>query len=251
VDAATEAVAEAMPDAAPDTAPDATADAAWPTDLVAHWSFDETAGALAHDDSGNGYHAHLVGAGQWVQDGRFGGALRLNRGDYLAVNGFQDASPGWTVSAWFRFSQDDDLSVWTSLVSNEIFSRGGWLLYTEPSDGDSNFFFEYGVNGSAVRDSLGCCPHKQPSVWYHFTAVVDDRSLTLYVGTESRATTTMSAPLAPGDPTLYIGRWSRSDVDVNNPGFFGGVIDDVSIFARALTAENVAKLDRASATSPP
>ena len=36
--------------------------------LVAHWSFDEGAGIIAHDDSGNGYHGHLVG-GQWKKTG--------------------------------------------------------------------------------------------------------------------------------------------------------------------------------------
>jgi len=45
----------------------------------------------------------------------------------------------------------------------------------------------------------------------------------------------MKSVIGPGDPTLYLGRWIRSDMDIaDGPGFFSGVLDNVSIYARAL-----------------
>ena len=61
--------------------------------LVAHWSLDESAGAVAADSSGHDHHGELSG-GSWILDGRFAGALRLVPGDAVSVTSFPDASPG-------------------------------------------------------------------------------------------------------------------------------------------------------------
>ena len=49
--------------------------------LVAHWRFDEKNGSIAYDSSGNGYDAHLRGAGDeaWVENGKVNGVHRTGR----------------------------------------------------------------------------------------------------------------------------------------------------------------------------
>src|SRR5207247_6101073 len=50
--------------------------------LVAHFAFDEGAGMLAKDGSGNGRDGQVTG-GTWIADARFAGGLRLDRGDSI------------------------------------------------------------------------------------------------------------------------------------------------------------------------
>jgi hypothetical protein len=236
-------------DAGSNTAPDAvSADRLGPTlldGLVAHWSFDEGAGIFAHDDSGNGYHGHLVG-GTWVT-GKFGNALALLPGDYVAVNAFQDATPAWTVSAWVRFGPRETHGPWGAIVSTEL-TNGGWMVYLE---GDSlyelprlNFDF-YRPDMSYA--SVGCCTALQADVWYHVTAVADAfaGSITIYDGTRAEATIGLASTLSPGDPTLFMGTWRVLENDPSLGGWFSGTIDDVSIYSRALAPSEVAALDMA------
>ena len=49
--------------------------------LVAHWTFDETAGATAHDSSGNGRDGSVFGPGWSWTTGHFAGALQLSGND--------------------------------------------------------------------------------------------------------------------------------------------------------------------------
>jgi hypothetical protein len=221
--------------------------------LVAHWSFDEGSGVLAHDDSGNGYHGHLVG-GTWETSGRFGGALSLLPEEFVAVNGFQNATAGWTVSAWVRFAPDETHGPWGAIVSTELPGRGGWMLYLE---GDVPYElprlnFDFARPGQNLV-WVGCCSALQPDVWYHVTAVADAfaGSITIYDGTSPEATIRLAATLTPGDPTLFMGTWRPLDTDPTVGGWFSGTIDDVSIFSRALDATEVAALDTAPPTPAP
>jgi hypothetical protein len=218
-----------------------------PSGLVAHWSFDEGAGIIARDDSGNGYHAHLVG-GTWVP-GRFKGGLAIARGEYVAVNGFQDATPAWTVSAWVRLTSTQVHGVWGAIVSTEVPEQGGWMVYLE---GEAPFElprlnFDFARPGSTRLASVGCCSLLDADVWYHVTAVADAfaGTVTLYDGTQAEGTISIASTLTPGDPTLFMGTWRGLDVDPTLGGWLSGTIDDVSIFSRALDASEIAALDLA------
>ena len=220
--------------------------------LVAHWSFDEGIGIVAHDDSGNGYHGHLVG-GRWVPTGRFGGALALLPGDYVAVNGFQDATAGWTVSVWARFAPGETHGPWGAIVSTELPGEGGWMVYLE---GDVPYELPR-LNFDFARPNqnlvwVGCCSALQSDVWYHVTVVADAfaGSVTIYDGTSPEATTRLLSTLPPGDPTLFMGTWRPLDIDPTLGGWFSGTIDDVSIFSRALDSTEVAALDLSPPPSP-
>jgi len=215
-----------------------------PSGLVAHWSFDEGAGIFAHDDSGNGYHGHLVG-GTWVT-GRFGNALAISPGDYVAVNAFQYPTPAWTVSAWVRFAARETHGSWGSILSTELPSGGGWMVFLE---GDAPYElprlnFDFARPNSSFA-WVGCCSVLQADVWYHVTAVADTfaGSITIYDGTRPEATIGLAASLPPGDPTLFMGTWRALESDPTVGGWFSGTIDDVSIFSRALDPTEIAALD--------
>ena len=53
-------------------------------DLVGYWSFDEGAGTVANDGSGNNNHGDVMGGAQWVA-GKMGGALAFDGADDMVV----------------------------------------------------------------------------------------------------------------------------------------------------------------------
>jgi hypothetical protein len=73
-------------------------------DLVAHLSFDESSGNVAHDTSGNGNDGTLNGDPQWVA-GRVGGALDFDgSGDYVEIP--RIVQDDFTLAAWIKTDTD-------------------------------------------------------------------------------------------------------------------------------------------------
>ncbi|HEY7373281.1 MAG TPA: hypothetical protein VIF57_14050, partial [Polyangia bacterium] len=108
--------------------------------LVGHWTFDETAGATAHDSSGNlrdGAVASTGGFGgpgwSWVP-GRFAGALRFTGIDQVTVGSppFPQATASYSVSAWLLFQYGDVDPPLAAVVSTESGFGGGWSLNVAP-----------------------------------------------------------------------------------------------------------------------
>ena len=96
--------------------------------LVAHWRFDEKNGSIAYDSSGNGYHAHLRGAGDeaWVENGKVNGSIQLDGlDDYLAIQGLHYSKPGEiqeiTISCWIKTTQADKEGIIFSFDRSEVF----------------------------------------------------------------------------------------------------------------------------------
>ena len=57
-------------------------------DLIGWWRFDEGSGTTASDSSGKGNDASFEGSVAWVEDGKFGKALKFDlSSDYLTVPG--------------------------------------------------------------------------------------------------------------------------------------------------------------------
>jgi len=63
-------------------------------DLVGWWGLDEGAGTTAYDSSGNGNDASFEGSPAWVEDGKFGKALKFDgSSDYLAAPDSESLEP--------------------------------------------------------------------------------------------------------------------------------------------------------------
>jgi len=63
-------------------------------ELVGWWKLDEGSGTTAYDSSGNGNDASFKGAPAWVEDGKFGKALKFNgSSDYLTAHDSESLDP--------------------------------------------------------------------------------------------------------------------------------------------------------------
>ena len=212
--------------------------------LVAHWPMDDGAGTTARDTSGNGHDGQLTG-GTWISDARFGGGLRLAAGDAVAVPGFPGATPSWTVSLWMRLSNDQlaaDSDTWTEILTTENLRSAGWQMNIDRQLPKPRFVFSYWA--PPLTDYVGTeCSCVDTGGWIHWAAVVDistDRIM-LYRDGALADQETRPSDIQPGDSTLYFGRWNMAGRLLN------GDLDDIAIWARALTAEEI----KALTTQPP
>jgi hypothetical protein len=216
--------------------------------LVAHWSFDERGGTSVGDSSGNGHTGSIVGTTwSWV-DGRFGGALRLEPGDYVSVESFPNATAGWTVAVWVQVpSQAVGMGDATVISTEDVF-KGGWEINLNAVP--STLWYQPGFwtgpsqSDYAHYDCMGCV---HPDRWQHLGVVVDGNAKTLafYLDGVLQGRQPISQAILPGVPTLYMGRWATTDPA--RP--LMGSLDDVAIWTRALSSAEIALLTQAPAPS--
>jgi hypothetical protein len=206
--------------------------------LVAHWSCDESDGAVLHDSSGNGHDGSLSGG--TFTAGMFGNALALQRGQYVTVSNFPQATRSWSVAAWISMDVGyGDIS----LLTTDLPSEGGWALNINDISVRASFRYYDGTARSADGYEGFECPclvidHR----WVHLVAVVDGdaQTLTFYADGRMRSPETPVHDVGlirPGLPDLMIGHWTASA-----PRDYAGLIDDIAIYSRALDQDDVSLL---------
>lgn len=214
--------------------------------LVAHWTFDEGAGTVVTDSSGNSHHGALTG-GTWIA-GHFGAALHLELGDQVAVPVFPHARAQWTVGLWVRPPAEELQPEYATLVSTEVVFSGGWEMNAFLFANDRRYQFGYYLGPGDSDYYTYNCQCTVPQQWTHILAVVDGAAgtLTFYrdglrqpPGAPPPGATL--GPIKPGSDTLFMGRWHREG------RLFKGDLDDVVIYDRALDSSEVAELARNAA----
>jgi len=196
--------------------------------LVGHWKLDEGRGAAARDSSGKNNHASIVGA-RWAK-GRLGNALDFDGGDdYMSVPGplSVDFSRAFTVCLWAKLdsvSRYDPLIGVTQDGNNYAFClciEGGLRLYAKAGGG----FDATGVHSRRIRSG----------VWYHFAAVMDtNSSCTIYVNGAGETSGNVTQRNNRG--ILHVARMANAGAWTEK---IDGLIDDVRVYDRALSKEEV------------
>jgi hypothetical protein len=204
---------------------------------MAHYAFDEGQGTALVDRSGNKRDGVLSG-GQWISDGALGGALRLSSTarDHADVSPFPDASESFSVSAWARaFAPTADEE--EALLSAENVFQGGWELHLKRHVAGLGVHVGYWDTAAKayVYSECYCLTYDR---WTHLAFVRDSAtaSLTLYVDGVADGSVPAPTPIGPGEPQLHIGHWQQED------RYFDGDLDEVAIYDRALTADEVRAL---------
>jgi hypothetical protein len=207
--------------------------------LVAYWPFDDGTGLVAVDASGNRRDGALTG-GTWLTDGRFGDALRLGDGEFVAVDPFPDAAPAFSVSAWVRldaYTQDTVSDYpYAAVVSTE--AVGGWEVNIDRANPTPGLHFGF-WRGPGGGDFEGyTCVCMALDRWSQIVGVVDGPALTyaVYVDGRLEHEASIVQGISPGSSTLNIG--SMPDY----ARYLIGDVDDIAVWNRALVAEEVSML---------
>ncbi len=234
------------------TAPVITADPNGDPNLVVWLTMDDAAGDLVVDLSGNGNHAEVMGGAQLVE-GIDGMAIELDGvDDYLdlgdtGVNGIFDINGlDFTISAWINVSELLP-KVSNHFVGNVLFSRGS----------DSfNDNFELGIVDANLVAYIDTVDGGEPTVtlgsgditvgeWHEIAAVLGNGELTAIIdGTiYTEAVDGTSFDQADGSP-FTIGDTLHEE----SP--YRGLIDDVRIYDRAMTAAELGFINLKQAFDP-
>ena len=200
--------------------------------LKAHWKLDETAGNVARDSIG-GYDGTLNGNPLWqATGGKVDGALEFDgTDDYVSTPFVLDPADGeFSVFAWIRGAKPGQVVI--SQTGDPV--GVNWLSTASPS-------------GSLMTELAGSPRGSAPLVsetaitdgsWHHIGFAWDGYYRTLYVdGAEVAKDVKPLSWLKGASGGLY---WGAGET-LETAGFFSGLIDDIRIYNKALSAEDIKK----------
>jgi hypothetical protein len=209
--------------------------------LVAHWKLDETSGTVANDSAGAN-NGTVYGA-TWTT-GQINGALSFDGvNDYIegSSSPFDFANTTFTVSAWFKTTATQ------GMIVTEGGCYGGWMLRTgNISVTETGLLMVQLKESGALNAYLAkTATSYNTDTWYHVAAVITTNTSNpagnhadIYVDGLIVPTTELKPySYAPATPNWRIG--ARYDV---SPVYFNGKIDDVRIYDRALSAQEIQKI---------
>lgn len=204
---------------------------------VAVWSFEELAKERFADSSGNRFSARIRGGVTCVPGGIKGQAARFDGTGYLAVE--EPAvfnAPDITVSLWIK---PEVLSGRRGLIGKRLAGAGApWVV---SHTGPSIAFEACEENGPWTFNFSSPAVLKQ-NEWTHVTAVArQGTGITLYVDGKVAAVKENPARRATNLEPLILGReaWGGDPPQGDTPGLYAGLIDEVKIWTRALSADEV------------
>ena len=198
--------------------------------LVAHYSFDEGSGPIVRDATGQSGDGKIHGA-KFVkmQDGF---ALEFDGiDDYVEVPDSKNLQlDRVTLEAWVNSKKN---------TGGSVASKNGCSSYRQ------NYAIKLGPN--VVNFRLVKCPRIgmysqtlgiDKNKWYHLVGTYDGNDIRIYInGVPKNTNDTGEFAVGTTDEPLYIG---ASFYGVKLGSFFEGRIDDVRIYNRALTAQEIA-----------
>ena len=195
--------------------------------MVLYLPFDEGAGNTVKDQSGNGNDGAIHGA-KWVKDGKINSALSFGGADYVEILHSKSLSitDAISVMAWtnMRAGASGELA---------IVSKGQWaandLPYELTETPGGVIFWQFYDN--AGRDS--CSPSAPPvDEWHYIAGTYDGQIFEAYIDGELGKEWQYKGKMPENTASVTIGKRSKAEECV-----FDGMIDEVAIFTRALSAE--------------
>ena len=206
--------------------------------VVGSWHLDEGAGTIAHDTSGNANHGSL-GAGvagerpKWIT-GRVGGALQFD-----GVNDFVSVPHSESLN----ITGDITIGLWvnpgpTQVSHADIISKHGPGYFLEQAGDMTNRFYLAWHYTPALLTGYHITTKLTANVGQHFVVVKSGATITHFVNGSQTATGVGASPtITPNTLPLMIGRWSSG-----GGRHFHGLIDEVRIYNRALSAEEISSI---------
>ena len=200
--------------------------------LVALWTFDEGSGNAVLDSSGFGNHGTLFDNVTWAP-GMYGAALQLD-GDAGHVEvPFSDSlallnQGDFTIAAWMRLNEVPLPTNRIVLQQGDLNGTGRTLLFVY-TDNEVRTYAGGAPTGAGVGVEAG--------VWIHAAVVVTEQGVTdliqMYVNGEPAGVPNDQLGMEDSQGTYFIG----SHKNLNN--VWDGLIDDLRIYNRALSAEEI------------
>jgi Concanavalin A-like lectin/glucanases superfamily len=223
------------------------------SNLGGQWHLDSLSGGTP-DSSGHNLTGVQVGSPQSVA-GRWGNALRFpTESDYVNAGNRGELQPSTvSVLAWVRAgSTPSQVKAVVAQGATGTCSHSSYSLYTGGSADAAGLRF-YIWNGSQARVSPPAANSMWDGQWHLAAGTYDGATVRLYIdGQQVGSGTSASGPIVYGlggnNDFIIGGAQDASCIEQTN---FTGDVDEVRVYNRALSAEEVAYLARSDHTSPP
>lgn len=202
-------------------------------DMIAWFKLDETSGTIAEDSSGNGYHGTYVNSPTLNQNGAFGTSKAVA---FASVSSQKMTSAltwdtiktgAWTFASWIKVNAVADCV----LIGSQ--TDGAVMIRTNPS---AQIDFQAGGSTAGTNRLTGTTV-LPVNTWRHVVVTYDNVSTAkIYInGVVDATDTTFTPTLEHVAGAIQLGARVSS-------AYLNGTLDDVRIYIRALTPDEVALL---------
>lgn len=213
---------------------------------IAYWKLDETSGD-ASDACGNGYSGKRFPGDDppvWMPTGgKLGGGLQFDGiNDYVSIpdDSALETQTAMTVAVWIKYTST---GAWQNIAEKDhsVDPWRGWYLSIDEA-GNGNMEPGFRISNTA-KSLFGTGIHRNmnPDTWYHIVATKDGSSLAIYLDDSNEGiwvAGTFNGTLLDADRPMLMGSAAPGD----NSSRFRGTIDELRIYDRVLSPEEITQL---------
>jgi hypothetical protein len=205
---------------------------------VSYWRLGESSGTSAADSKGSNTGTYTNGP-TLTQPGALAGdadtAVGLDgSNDYVNVPYAASLNPAqFTVEAWVEPTSGS--GNWYEVASSWSKSGARWTGYALEINQSNNWVAFVGDGSHAEPSVTG--PARVLNTWTHLAATYDGSTLCLYVNGVQAASTSTTFYAANSSPVAF--EVGAEYANGTRASFFPGLIDDVAVYNRALSATEI------------
>ena len=205
-------------------------------DLVLYFDYEDFDGDTIIEKSGRGYHGAINGDVTQSNNGKFGKAAHFASDSFLDLDGSNIKAEdipteGMSILAWLNVEAVSDMAIFNARAGDNT-----WLVHPE-TRGDGNYrWLNRSPGGTTIFDIRA--GENKANEWQHYAGTFShgDGLAVLYINGEKvgEEAARVDTPIA--------GDWDQGarvgyNIDNNRP--FTGLMDDLNIWKRGLSAEEV------------
>ena len=207
--------------------------------LIGYWKLDEDTGDIAYDNSGSSRNGTLIGDQGWQPaGGQIAGALEFDGDDYVEIADYGvfdfAINADFTIAFWFKAPATINSGTMENFIGHNDGSAGFYVGFHGADNGAISLGTHYGRVKTAQDSWTG-------DQWYHIAVVHsgsgDDQMYVDGVANGVPGDSGYAGPPIAGEPLTLARRSTMSSTN-----YFDGMLDDVRIYERVLTPEEIADL---------
>jgi glucose/arabinose dehydrogenase len=196
--------------------------------LVASYNFDEGSGTFLTDRSGTGNNGTLTNGPTWNASGKYGKALSFDgTNDYVNIpdSNSLDLTTGMTLEAWIKPTVSTG---YRDIVFKTQPSHEAYAMYV--TNGSSRPTGHVNIGGEKTAQGTA---QVSTTTWTHLATTYDGTALKLFVNGVQVSSTAVTGNIPVTNLPLTLGG------DTVWPEWFKGLMDDVRIYNRPLSATEI------------